>query len=1069
MYFRQILFLSTIFLSCEALSFQDPELSHIEDPQVSSINRLPSRATSISYESEKAALLADRKSSKRYQSLNGEWKFSWAPIPEKAPKEFYSTDYDDSNWKTIPVPSNWELHGYGTAIYTNIRYPFTPVNPPYVPDDDNPTGSYRTTFEVPEDWKDMQITLQFGSVSSAFYVWVNGKKVGYAQDSMLPSEFDITPFIRPGENTVAVQVYRWSDGVYLEDQDHWRLSGIQRDVFITASPKVQLYDFFVKTDLDEVYRDAQLKIRPKIKIYEHQNFDGWKLEAQLFDETGNAVLKDKLSKDLNNIIYEYYNQRGKPKFGFFEANIANPKKWSAEKPNLYTLVLYLKDDKGKILEYRSTRVGFREVEIKDGELFVNGVSTLLYGVNRHDHDPVKGKVISEDLMIKDIVTMKQFNINAVRTSHYPNDPRWYELCDQYGIYLMDEANLETHQLGGYLSNQSAWGSSFLERATRMVERDKNHPSIIFWSLGNESGSGPNHQAMAGWIKNYDDTRFVHYEGAQTLNHDGKEFLKDPDYVDMMSRMYMPIEPMVKMANLESDNRAVIWCEYAHSMGNSTGNLFKFWDAIRSNKRMIGGYIWDWVDQGLLQKTDDGTPYYAYGGDMGDTKINDKNFCLNGIVNPDRTPQPALWECKKIFQPIEVKAADLEEATFEIENRHNFTNLNEFEMAWELQEDGKTIQQGNLIDLNIEPKSTKKTTLPIKKPRLEPGAEYFLRIGFRYKNNSMWAPRGHEVASQQFKLPYNLEAPAYNNRSKAKLKSDDLVSEIRFSTNNFSVVFDKRTGELTSYIYKKTPLITGGLTPQFWRPSTDNDRGGGRTLKKLAIWRDAGKKKALKSFDVKKINEQQYHVMSSYIIADGSALLDLNYIIFSDGMIKVQNTFSVVDDANLPILPKFGMQVQLAKDLDVFQWLGHGPHENYEDRKKGADIGLFTASVSSDYQSYIRPQESSNKTQVRWFTLTNDQGKGLYVAGVDDHLSVSAWPYTTEDIEGALHTYDLEKRNFITLNIDHKQMGVGGDDSWSMNALPHEEFRVPAKDYSYSYMIRPIDRPKITKRFSLPTR
>ncbi|PRX53785.1 glycoside hydrolase family 2 TIM barrel-domain containing protein [Flagellimonas meridianipacifica] len=1058
---------SCLLFAVHAFGFQQPNFQVFEDPTITSMNRLPSRSTSISYETEAAALKADRKASKRYKSLNGDWKFSWAPIPEQAPKDFHKVGYDDTDWKTIPVPSNWELQGYGTAIYTNIRYPFTPVNPPYVPEDDNPTGSYRTTFEVPLQWKDMQITLQFGGVSSAFYVWVNGEQVGYGQDSMLPSEFDITPFIKEGQNSLAVQVYRWSDGVYLEDQDHWRLSGIQRDVFITASPKVQLYDFFVKTRLNDTYEDAQLQIRPKIKIYDNQNIEDWSLEAQLFDETGKTVLKETLTKPIKDIVYEYYNQRGKPKFGLLEASIKNPKKWNAEHPNLYTLVFSLKDKEGNIQEYRSTKIGFRKVELIDGELFVNGASVLLYGVNRHDHDPIKGKVVDETLMLKDIKTMKQFNINAVRTSHYPNDPRWYELCDEYGIYLMDEANLETHQLGGYLSNRSEWGSAFLERATRMVERDKNHPSIIFWSLGNESGSGPNHQAMAGWIKNYDDTRFVHYEGAQTLNHQGSEFLNDPDYVDMMSRMYMPIQPMVDMANLNDDPRAVIWCEYAHSMGNSTGNLFKFWDAIRANKRMIGGYIWDWVNQGLLQKTEDGIPYYAYGGDMGDTKINDKNFCLNGIVDPDRKPQPSLWECKKIFQPIAVKAVDLEQGRLMVVNHHDFTNLNRYDLIWEVQEDGIKTQSGEVNNLNIAAKASKEIVLPIKKPRLKAGKSYHLTVSFLLKNNTPWVSAKHEVAWEQFNLPFEKPLPDFTLKKNDQISVDETSNGISFSTKDFEAKFKKETGALTAYIYKGVPLVTGDFIPHFWRPTTDNDRGGGRTPKKLAVWKEASENRKLLSFKNTEVDKDHQQVEVSYSLAKGMVTLNLKYDIFSNGVIRIENKAQIAEDAELPILPKYGMQVQLSKELDALQWFGRGPHENYSDRNHGAAIGLYQESVSEDFYEYIRPQESSNKTDVQWLTISNSKGLGFYVASDSNDLSVSAWPYTTKDIDEALHTYDLKPRDFITLNLDLAQMGVGGDDSWSKNALPQEEFRVQPENHQYSFVLIPIENAQIKQRYALP--
>lgn len=1030
-----------------------------EDPQVSGINRLPAKATSVSYEGLEIAKKGDRKASSRYKSLNGDWKFSWSEVPEKAPKNFYDINFNSDNWKTIPVPANWELHGYGTAIYTNITYPFIPVEPPFTPEMDNPTGCYLTSFNVPSEWNDMQITLNFGGVSSAYYVWINGKMVGYSEDSMLPTHFDATPYLKAGENKLAVKVFRWSDGVYLEDQDHWRLSGIHREVYLTAAPKVQLYDFFVKTDLDSNYKDAELQIRPKIKVFNNASLEGYVLESMLYDADDKTVLDKPLSITAKNIYNEKYEQRGKPNFAMLKANISNPKKWSAEHPNLYTLVFSLKDKQGKIVEARSSKIGFRKIEFKDGELFVNGESTLIYGVNRHDHSPKTGKVVSEELMLKDILLMKKFNINAVRTSHYPNDERWYELCDEYGIYLMDEANLETHHIGGKLSNDASWSSAFLERAVRMVERDKNHPSIIFWSLGNESGSGFNHATMANWMRSYDDTRTVHYEGAQTTGGKAKiedEIFKDPDYVDMISRMYNPIEYMVKMANFEEDDRPVIWCEYAHSMGNSTGNLFEFWNAIRSNKRMIGGYIWDWVDQGLLQKTAEGEDYYAFGGDMGDTKINSGNFCLNGIVDPARIPKPALWECKKIFQPIKIIAKDLKKGLVEIYNRHDFTNLNEFNITWELQKDGVLVKNGLLKPINLEPNSSKTITIPFKMPKEKTESEYFIRIAFQLKDSKNWANKGHEIAWQQLKLPLNTTKPKIDYSKSADLSIDDNTIKTEIKGNGFSVSFNKETGELESFQSNNEELIHGALIPNFWRPITDNDRAGAKTHKILKVWKNAHKNKSLESFVVKEVESNQVSVETTYLLKDINSKLHLNYTIHGDGSIQVNNELNIDKSSNLPILPKYGMQIELPKQYDNFTYLGKGPHENYNDRNQSADVGLYDESVSNDYHMYIRPQESSNKTEVRWFTLTDKKGKGISVTGLSSNLSVSAWPYTTKDIEVALHTYDLKKRDFITLNIDYKQMGVGGDDSWSKKALPHQQFRVPAKDYSYSFTIKPIN-------------
>nr|WP_299346299.1 glycoside hydrolase family 2 TIM barrel-domain containing protein [Allomuricauda sp.] len=1023
-----------------------------EDPQTNGINRLPSKATSHSFETKFEALTGTIKNSNRYLSLNGDWKFQWYATPDQAPKNFHTTAMDDSDWNMLPVPANWELHGYGTAIYTNIKYPFRPVDPPSVPKDDNPTGLYRTSFEVPNQWNGMQITLTFGGVSSAFYVWLNGELLGYSEDSMLPTHFDITPYLKEGKNELAVKVFRWSDGVYLEDQDHWRLSGIHRDVYLSAAPKIQLYDFFVRTNLDVNYKDADLEIRPKIKRFGPTDFDDEILEMELYDENGEAVFEEPISSSVATIYNEKYEQRGKPDFALFRKKVKNPKKWSAELPNLYTLVFSLKTKTGKLLEARGTKIGFRETEIRDGEFFVNGESVLMYGVNRHDHSPITGKVVSEELMLQDILLMKKFNVNAVRTSHYPNNERFYQLCDKYGIYVMDEANLETHGIGGKLSNDPAWSNAFLERAVRMVERDKNHPSIVFWSLGNESGSGFNHATMANWIRAYDPTRPIHYEGAQTTGGKHKiedEIIKDPDYVDVVSRMYNPIEYMVKMANLEGEDRPVLWCEYAHSMGNSTGNLYQFWDAIKANKRLIGGYIWDWVDQGLLQKTEDGIDYYAFGGDMGDTEINSGNFCLNGIVDPARNPKPALWEVKKVFQPVTFDKVDLSNGKIKITNHHNFTNLDKFIISWELQENGKTIKNGSLEPVPLKPNQEKTITVPFKRPKLKAGAEYFIRLGVTLNEDTNWAAKGHEIAWEQFKLPLS------RSLKPKKLKSTQVIAleSNRVSGKNFEIIFDAQTGMMTKFSFKGKNLIHSGLQPSFWRPSTDNDRGGGKTHKTLALWKEASKAPESVDFQLKKMTDTQVQATTNYIFANGKANMEVNHLIFGDGTLKVDVTFNA--DKELPMLPKLGLQLAVPKEFENLKWFGRGPHENYWDRKLGSEVGTYSNKVSEDYYTYIRPQESSNKTDVRWMALTNKQGTGLMVRADGDLLNMSAWPHTTWNIEQALHTYDLRASDFTTLNIDHKQMGVGGDDSWSKKALPHPEFRIPAKKYAYSFMIKPI--------------
>ncbi|MEM6377380.1 MAG: glycoside hydrolase family 2 TIM barrel-domain containing protein [Bacteroidota bacterium] len=999
------------------------------------------------------------------------WLVCLAPVPEQAPKDFFQSNYNDQDWKTIPVPANWELHGYGTAIYTNITYPFVPVNPPLPPEDDNPTGSYRTNFTVPSNWADMQISLTFGGVSSAYYVWLNGQLVGYSEDSMLPTHFDITDFVQSGENVLAVQVFRYSDAAYLEDQDHWRMSGIQRDVYISAAPKVQLYDFFVQTDLDENYEDATLKIRPRIKNFDNRNLEGYQLKAMLFDADQQAVLPAEMTIPVQRIYKERFGQRGKPPFDLMNAEVKNPMKWSAEHPYLYTLVFELVDDKGQVLESRSTKVGFREVEIKKGELFVNGTSVLLYGVNRHDHDPITGKVVSKEAMLQDILTMKRFNFNAVRTSHYPNNEYWYQLCDEYGIYLIDEANLETHGIGGQLSNDPSYSAAFLERAVRMVERDKNHPSIIFWSLGNESGSGFNHATMAEWIKYYDATRFVHYEGAQTTRpgqpKQRKDLLRDPEYVDMVSRMYNSIDYMVQRATWEGEkDRPVIWCEYAHSMGNSTGNLFKFWDAIREHPRMIGAFIWDWKDQGLLQKLDDGTEYYAFGGDMGDTEINDANFCMNGVVDPAGVPKPAMQECKMVFQPVEISSVDLLAKKIKVLNRHHFQNLNQYDIHWSISEDGVVLQKGELAALDLAAGNSKEISVPFEQPDLRAGAEYFLRISFVLNVDKNWVEKGHEVAWSQFKLPFLNQGKQLNISKLGKVKFNENTNQIRVSAKGMQAIIDKTTGQLTSYKSRGKELIHQPLMPQFWRPTTDNDRGGGKTPQRLGIWKTAGKDAQLLKVESTSPAGKDFWVSSTYQLAGQKAEMKIQYQFLGDGSLVIHSNFDLADGAKLPMLPRFGLQMQIPKDYRKLTYLGKGPHENYSDRQLSADVGRYESDILEDYQMYIRPQESSNRTEVRWFRVSDEQGQGWQFTAVSDLLSFSAWPYTTEDIDNALHTYDLKQRDFITLNIDHLQMGVGGDDSWSPKALPHPEFRVQAKSYQYSFMIQPINK-KLSTRPALP--
>ncbi|KAA5824801.1 DUF4981 domain-containing protein [Algibacter amylolyticus] len=1017
-----------------------------ENPAVFGINKLPARSTSISYESEKNAIIGNKINSDRYHSLNGNWKFKWSETIAESSQDFYENKFNTSKWDDIKVPANWELEGYGTAIYTNTIYPFVPVNPPYVPTNDNPTGCYVKEFKIPANWKNERVVLHFGGVSSAFYVWVNGKKVGYSEDSCLPAEFDITKYLTKGTNKLAIKVFRWSDGSYLEDQDHWRLSGIHREVYLEATPHTYIQDFFVRTNLDSSYQDAVLEVRPKIVNETKKILNGWNIEVELYDDKGHSILKNPLKKDVNDIINEKYPYSGATEFALLKENVENPKKWSAETPNLYNLVIKLKDENNNIIEARSSKIGFRKVETKDGQLWVNGKEILLYGVNRHDHNERTGKVVDEKTMLKDIELMKQFNFNAVRTSHYPNDPRWYELCDEYGIYVLDEANLETHGLGGKLTNNPKWNSAFLQRAIGMVERDKNHPSIIGWSLGNESGMGPNHAAMAGWIKSYDPTRFIHYEGAQYNDN-----TLDPGYVDVVSRMYTSIPKVVALANDVRDDRPVMWCEYAHSMGNSTGNLAEFWNAIRANKRMIGGFIWDWTDQGLIKKDKNGKEFWAYGGDFGDT-INSENFNINGVIFPDQTPQPAAWECKKIFQPMTASIVAIDKGVIKVENRHNFLNLSQYELEWKLEEDGKVVQTGINNDLNIKPQETVEVKLPYKLPDFTPGKSYYITVSFKLKQNTLWAQKGHVVGWDQFEIPYDesYSNTTYNSTSsEIEILNDE--NTLQLKSDHTRISFNKKTGFLSSYKINDKDILLSEMKPNFWRPITDNDERGSKVGKHQAVWKTAADNLILDDF---KINSEAklVEIEASYSMKNMDSKYKMSYQIQPNGYIKVTCDY-MPGSEDLPELPRFGLQMEVSKNLENMQWFGNGPHENYSDRNKGAAFGDYSAQVTKDFVNYVKPQESSNRTQVKWFNLLDNENIGWHVRGLQP-LSVSAWPYSMLDLETFKHIVELPKRDFITLNIDYKQMGLGGDDTWTMRSKPHEPYRLKNKRYAYSFEIKP---------------
>ncbi|WP_298319416.1 glycoside hydrolase family 2 TIM barrel-domain containing protein [uncultured Aquimarina sp.] len=1057
--------------------FASAQQNDWENPNVNQINRLPATATFYSYENSALAKSNKREQSKFYKSLNGDWKFNWVAKPADASMDFQDNNFDASKWKTIDVPSNWEMRGYGIPIYTNSVYPFF-SDFPNINHHDNPVGHYIKTVNIDDSWKRKDVILHFGGVSSAFYVWVNGVFVGYSEDTRLPSEFDITEHIKKGENKIAVKVYRWSDGSYLEAQDHWRMSGIEREVYLKAVPKVRLSDFAIRTDLDENYNNALLEIRPEfianiedkyIKKVGHfggnplkTTVDDWTLSTQLLDAKGKEV-GDKNVMRLEKYFGEWYPQRDNVKFGLITTEVKSPRKWSSDDPYLYTLVFTLRDANGNPIQHASTKVGFREVKINElGQFLVNGNPVKMIGVNRHDHHMVNGKTVSRADMEKDVQLIKKFNFNAVRTSHYPNDPYFYDLCDTYGLYVMDEANLETHGTRGQLSNVPEWSNTYLERAVRMVERDKNHPSIVMWSLGNESGTGPNHAAMAGWIKDFDPTRYIHYEGAQGNPKDTKEkTYYDPDisapidrpWVDVISRMYPhPDEFQNLIDKSKSDGRPVILCEYAHSMGNSTGNMKKYWDVIYKNDRAIGGYIWDWIDQGILQKDKNGKEFLAYGGDFGDTP-NSGSFCINGIIASDRTPKPEIYECKKVNQPAVISGTDALKGKFKIRNRHHAADLSKYTLEWTLTENGIIIQKGMLPSLNTKPYNTEEININFKKPKLKAGKEYFINFKGKLKEKTLWENKGYVVFEDQFQLNYSV--PLVNSiTGKSSLIVSENDTSITIKNDSLLVQIDKTSGYINSYKSKGITLLESPLKLNFWRAETENDKAYRKALKlsEERIWMKAGDQIVVKVIGVNSNEKGKVIIDVKGQIENPKTAVNLVYTILGSGEIKVD--YNVIIAENTPNVPRIGMTFDISNTYNDISYFGKGPQSNYQDRNYGAEIGLFSGDAQTMSYDYVYPQEYGNHTDIRWFKIKNKSGKGLLISG-EELLNFSVIPYDLQNLQEATHTNQLIDRDVLSVNIDLKQQGIGGDDTWTKRAQPHEEYRIKPGTYKYSFYLVPF--------------
>ena len=1047
--------MKNLFLLALILVFTDLLIAQNvwEDPTTIGINKLPGRATLYSYPDARSAQSMDREENPWYRSLNGEWAFHFSKNPAERPRNFYQNNFTKSNsWTTIPVPANWELEGHGTPIYTNWNYPFEPVNPPYIPHDEsedphrsNPVGSYLKTFTLPTDWKDQRILLHFGGVSSAMYVWLNGELVGYSQDSRLPAEFDISDKVKSGENRLAVEVYRWSDGSYLENQDHWRLSGIHREVYLTAQPKVHLNDVFVRTDLDETYTDAKLLVRPRMFARNPEDLRGRTLRIQLTDPTDDyAVLADTTIGTDNDLWFykrgQYIGTNWRKPLPEVSLEVKAPRLWSAEKPHLYQVRLTLMDSTGRVEQVVPVTTGFRKIEWGSDGLRINGNQAILYGVNRHDHDPETGKVVSRERMEQDLLLMKRHNINAVRTSHYPNDPYLYDLADRLGLYVVDEVNIETHKLGARLSEQPEWAAAHLERAVRMVERDKNHPSVISWSLGNEAGTGPNHDLMARFFHSYDPSRWVHNEGAWNGRNDDSDL--DAPYVDVRSRMYTLIDRMEVLAD-KDDPRPMVWCEYAHSMGNSTGHLNDFVHLFRNNPKVIGGFIWDWVDQGLYQTDSTGQRYMAYGGDFGE-RYHAGNFCLNGLIFADRTPQPALYEAKHAFQPVEIT---IEEEEIAFKNWFHDTDLSELYYEWEVLRDGASITTGEGKLSSGEPGATVTRQLEFDTPER---GDVVVNVRVYFRENPVWAGQGrHLVAHESKRLREDFQLTRLRGSGSVKVMDQD--GKFILKTDKRSVEFDRKTGFLIGYRNERgSELLVAPLRPNFWRAPTDNDRAS-KIYERSGVWKDMARRLELVSFDSEK-TKTGYRIRTKHDLPDGGGELELQYRLERTGALYVEYKLDLGGDLQWPI--RVGMQTAIPRDYDNVEYYGHGIDESHLDRMTGNVYGTYTLTAADMTTPYVRPQENGNRMDVKRAIFAAEPGaktRRLTVestTGID--LSVSM--YSMEQLETVTHFDWLRPENYLLLNLDFGQEGIGGDDTWTMKARAHEEDRLNGEEFSYSFRI-----------------
>lgn len=1043
-----------------------------ENPAMLGINKEKPHATFSIFDDVTVALNSKREDSKYYYSLNGLWKFNWVKGVDNKPVDFYLPESDVSAWDDIEVPSNWQMKGYGNPIYLNQPYAF-PNNPPFIPHEENRVGSYRKTFNIPKGWDGREVFIHFDGVKSAFYIWINGEKVGYSQGSMAPAEFNITPYLKEGENIVAAEVYRWCDGSYLEDQDSWDLSGIYRDVYLFSAPKVHMRDIHVVARLDEKCENADLNVKVNITNYAKEKSGSYNVICQLFDDNNNSVQDINLTQSFSKVM------AGEEVLLELKTEVIKPLQWSAEHPNMYKLICTIQDENGVIVESTKIPIGFKRVEIIGNQFYVNGKAILIKGVNRLEIDPADGNAISRELMIQDIHLLKQNNINAVRTSHYPPHPYFLDLCDEYGLYVMDEANLESHENRGKSptpaalpGNKEEWYQSCIERMERLMHRDKNYASVVIWSMGNEAGWGLTFYKIKEAARKIDPiTPIVYHDMKQakdTIHGGFLSELYDGGYMNPNDLEYACQGPeqfkkskYSKSSSFENFMaRPYIIKEYAHSMGNSMGNFVEYWEAIEKYPNLQGGFIWDWADQGLNAKNEKGETFWGYAGDFGPFEVyTDKfgvkgNFCINGLVMPDRTPSPGLSEVKKVHQNIKVTPVDLQGGEIEVRNKYFFRNLDFVNAEWEIICDGIPLKDGQLKLPSIAPQESKQISIPVSGIKFESGKEYFLKVAFKLKEDVKWASKNYELAWDQFLIPVTKRTMS-SEKVVGKINSEENDKLYIFSGDKFRIEISKKSGFISSYSVNGQEIIYDELKPNFWRAATDNDwaKPENRLLGLCGKWKNAGHNTVLKNLTVSSDSDNNMEVDTKLFLEDVSSEYDVKYSISANGKVDVLWTLKCNPTAKLSIIPRLGMSFKIIKNYNDVTWYGKGPHETYWDRKAGAEIGVFNKKVKALHHPYITAQENGNRSDVRWVTFANSNGTGLKISG-DPVLNFNAWNYTQEDLDAALHDYELPKRDFITVNVDYLQMGVGSINSWG--AMPMKKYQLEPKNYSFNFSIEPIN-------------